>query len=181
MIMHRLPARAPRTPAAAALVALALAAACTSPPDSPEAAPVDLAAERAAVEAVLDDLHRLASEADFDAYFELFAEDAVFMGTDATERWSIPDFRGYAIPADGSPPRGWTYHMTERHVFVDADGSTAWFDERLDNENYGETRGTGVLVKTDAGWKFAQYNLTIPVPNELARDFVGRIREVTGG
>ncbi|MDT8342448.1 MAG: nuclear transport factor 2 family protein [Longimicrobiales bacterium] len=130
----------------------------------------------AAVDSVLDALHRLAAEGDFDTYFGLLTPDAVFMGTDATERWSVDEFRGYAAGSSG-----WTYHTTERHVFVDADGSTAWFDERLHNARYGETRGTGVLVRTPAdGWKIAQYNLTIPVPNALALELVERIREVEG-
>ena len=171
-----------RTAPLLAVCAILLAACAAPTEDAPAAAPpVDTAAETEAVDQVLSDLHRLAAEADFDAYFRLFTEDAVFMGTDATERWSIPDFQGYAIPADGSPPRGWEYAMTERHIYLDADGNTAWFDERLDNANYGETRGTGALIKTGEGWKITQYNLTIPVPNELARELVAQIREVTGG
>lgn len=161
----------------AGLLALLTLTACAP---ATEAAPVDRAAEEAAVSAVLDDLHRLAAEADFEPYFQLFTEDAVFFGTDATERWSIPEFQGYAIPEDGTPPRGWDYRMTERHVFLDGDGDTAWFDERLENVNYGETRGTGVLIRTSEGWKISQYNLTIPIPNELAREFVDRIRSRAG-
>ena len=148
-------------------MAVLLLTACAAPAPPP----VDRTAELAAAESVLDDLHRLASEGDFDAYFELFTPAAVFMGTDATERWSVEEFRGYASGSDG-----WTYRMTERHVFLDEDGGTAWFDERLDNQAFGETRGTGVLLRTDAGWKIAQYNLTIPVPNGLARDLVARIQ-----
>lgn len=153
--------------------------ACTTPESGADPADpaVDVERERAAVDRVLSDLHRLASEGNFDAYFELLTDDAVFMGTDATERWSVEDFRSFAA---ASP--GWTYHMTQRHVFVAADGRTAWFDERLDNARYGDTRGTGVLVKTDAGWKIAQYHLTIPMPNALAGEFVERIRtEAAGG
>lgn len=151
--------------------ALVVAVAACAPAPPP---PVDLAAERAAVDAVLSDFHRLASEADFDAYFELFTDDAVFFGTDASERWTVDEFRGYAAGA----PTGWTYDMTERHIFLGADGNTAWFDERLDNARYGETRGTGALVKTPEGWRIAQYNLTIPVPNALAGDLVQRIAEL---
>ena len=166
--------RNPRRTPFRALVPVLLAAACAPPSgdgsDAPP--PPDPAAERAAAEEVLEALHRLASEGDFDAYFQLFTPDAVFMGTDATERWSVDDFRGYAAGSSG-----WSYRMTERHVFVDADASTAWFDERLENANYGETRGTGVLRKTPQGWKIVQYNLTIPIPNPLAREFAGRIRE----
>lgn len=170
----RIPRRTPFLPAALVLLSGACAPPAGEGPASGTAPDRD--AERTAAEAVLVDLHRLASEGDFDAYFTLFTPDAVFMGTDATERWSVDEFRGYAAGSSG-----WTYLMTERHVFVDADASTAWFDERLENANYGETRGTGVLVNTDAGWKIAQYNLTIPIPNALAREFAGRIREHTGG
>lgn len=156
------------------LAFLAVTAACapSAPDPADEGPPPDLSAESAAVDSVLSTLHTLASAGDFDAYFALYTPDAVFMGTDATERWSLDDFRGYAAASSG-----WTYQVTERHVFVDPDASTAWFDERLRNENYGETRGTGVLVNTAAGWKIAQYNLTIPIPNPLAREFADRIRE----
>jgi hypothetical protein len=43
----------------------------------------------AVVSIVLDALHEAASRADGRTYFELFAHDAVFFGTDATERWPI--------------------------------------------------------------------------------------------
>lgn len=136
--------------------------------------------DHAAVGAVLDALHRAASEADFDGYFGLYAADFVFLGTDATERWGREEFMEYAR-GPFSQGRGWTYTPLERHVYVAADGGTAWFDERLDNANLGETRGSGVLVKESGAWKVAQYNLTIPIPNELAREFVARIREGGGG
>lgn len=146
---------------------LLVLAACTSAPVAP--AP-DLAAEKIAVDSVLSALHQAASAADWDRYFGLYTPDAVFFGTDATERWNLDAFRGYA-----SNSTGWTYLMTERHVFVDADGNTAWFDERLRNARYGESRGTGVLVKGDSGWKITQYNLTFPIPNNLAVEFTQRI------
>ena len=130
----------------------------------------------ATINTVLDDIHRLASEADFEGYFALYTHDAVFLGTDASERWTIEEFKQYAKPAfdRGS---GWTYTPTERHVFISEDGNTAWFDERLENDGFGECRGTGALVKEDGVWKVSQYNLTVPIPNELLRDVVAQIRE----
>ncbi len=129
-----------------------------------------------AAAATLDALHAAASDADGDRYFALFSEEGIFLGTDATERWTVDEFRAYAMPLF-EQGRGWTYTLTERHVYLSEDGATAWFDERLRNEGLGDTRGTGVLVLRDGDWKVAQYNLTIPVPNELAGDFVARIRE----
>lgn len=153
------------------VVLLVAAAACTAEP-APAPSP-DLAAERAAVDSVLTTLHATASAGEWDRYFALYAPDAVFFGTDATERWDLEAFRGYAAGSTG-----WTYDMTERHVFVDRDGNTAWFDERLQNASYGETRGTGVLVKGDSGWRIVQYNLTIPIPNDLAGEFARQIIEL---
>ncbi len=131
--------------------------ACT-PDAAPVAAP-DLAAERAAVDSVLTALHQSASSADWNRYFDLYAPDAVFFGTDATERWNLDEFRGYATASNG-----WTYTPTERHIFLDADANTAWFDERLENASYGETRGTGVLVKGDSGWKISPVQPHDPDP-----------------
>jgi hypothetical protein len=39
-----------------------------------------------------------------------------------------------------------------------------------------ETRGSGVLVLEGGRWKVAQYNLSIPIPNELVREIVRVIR-----
>jgi len=69
--------------------------------------------------------------------------------------------------------------VEERHVFLGPGGHVAWFDEDLSNEKYGRCRGTGVLTKTEDGWRISQYNLTIPIPNALAPAVVEMIR--TGG
>ena len=71
--------------------------------------------------------------------------------------------------------------MLERHVYIASGAKTAWFDERLENEGLGETRGSGVLLKENGEWKVAQYNLTIPIPNELSRDVVRQIRALVDG
>ena len=129
---------------------------------------------RAAIEAVLDDFHAAASEADGERYFAHFAAGAVFYGTDATERWDVAAFRAFCEPYF-SRGTGWTYEATERAVFLGAGGETAWFDERVRNAKYGELRGTGVLVWEGGRWRIAQYNLAFPVPNELAPDLVERV------
>lgn len=125
---------------------------------------------------VLDRFHRAASEADGAVYFSLLADDAVFIGTDITERWSVDQLKAFAEPYF-SKGRGWIYVPGERHVTVLPGGRTARFDENLSNESYGTCRGTGTLILTSAGWRISQYNLTIPIPNELAKDVVARIKE----
>lgn len=144
------------------------------------ASPATLAAQddaTGAVEETLDAFHRAASEANGATYFGLFHDDGVFLGTDATERWTVGEFRAYAEPFF-SQGRGWTYTLLERHVSVSSGGDVAWFDERLMNASLGETRGSGVLLWDGDRWKVAQYNLTIPIPNEMAGDVARRIREL---
>jgi ketosteroid isomerase-like protein len=41
---------------------------------------------------LLDSWHK-AAEAKFDTYFDKMTEDAVFIGTDATENWGKPAFK----------------------------------------------------------------------------------------
>ena len=159
--------------AAAGLLGLALVACAAGCATRPLETP-GLDAARA-VGAVLDDFHRAAADADFDRYFDHFAENAVFLGTDATERWTVEEFRAYARPYFG-PGGGWTYRPRNRSVSFTPDGRTAFFDELLDNQGLGETRGSGVLVLEDGGWKVAQYNLSIPIPNALADEVVRLIR-----
>ncbi|MBL8767081.1 MAG: nuclear transport factor 2 family protein [Planctomycetes bacterium] len=123
---------------------------------------------------VLDTLHDAASKADGPRYFDTFTADAVFIGTDATERWTLDQFKAYAEPffAQG---KGWTYEPKERHVRVD--GACAWFDERLDNAKYGATRGSGVLTRgADGTWRIAHYVLSMAVPNDKAAKVVDVIR-----
>jgi len=154
---------------APALVAGALCA-CAGP-----GTPVPGLADEEAASAVIDDFHTAAAEADFDRYFAHFAEGAVFLGTDASERWTVAEFMAFARP-HFRPGGGWTYLPRDRHVSFTPDGRTAYFDELLDNEGLGETRGSGVLVREDGAWKVAQYDLSIPIPNELAGQVVARIR-----
>ncbi len=142
----------------------------------PDAAGGDDEDPKAAVSKVLDTLHDAASKADGARYFGLFTEDAVFLGTDASERWTITAFKAFAKPYFDKG-KGWTYTKKERNVDVDAKAGYAWFDELLDNESYGVCRGSGVLRKTGSTWRIVQYNLTIPIPNALAKEFAARIRE----
>ena len=141
-----------------ALFFLCVAASCaaTKPPDLQS---------KAEVNNVLDDWHNAASKADEERYFGHFAKEAVFLGTDATERWDMPAFRAYAHPYF-SQGKGWSFHSVRRDITMEASG-VAWFDEALETPNLGPARGSGVLLKdTDGQWKIAQYNLSVPIPNE---------------
>jgi ketosteroid isomerase-like protein len=128
------------------------------------------------VAAVLDALHNSASKAEADTYFNLFANDAIFIGTDAEEFWTIEQFKSYTMPYF-SKGQGWTYIPENRDIKFTKSGDVAWFYEILISESYGTTRGTGVLVRSeDKEWKITQYHLTIPIPNDFAKDFADKIK-----
>lgn len=127
------------------------------------------------VSKVLDHLHRFASTFDAESYFNLFTEDAVFLGTDASERWTLTEMKDWAVPLFNSG-KGWTYSSQERHVYLSDDGCTSWFDEILNNDKFGICRGSGVLNKIKMQWKIAQYNLTIPIPNDIALSVVNMVK-----
>jgi ketosteroid isomerase-like protein len=147
---------------------------------TPEEAPVNVDALAAEARATLDDFHAAAAAADGARYFGHFAADGVFLGTDATERWTVDAFRAYAKPHFDAG-KGWTYTATDRHVDVDAGGAYAWFDELLANAKLGPCRGSGVLRREAGAWKVVQYNLSIPIPNDLALDVAEQVRRHAQG
>jgi ketosteroid isomerase-like protein len=129
---------------------------------------------KAAVTAVLDDWHKAAAAADEARYFGHFTADAVFLGTDATERWTRDEFRAWAKP-HFSKGKAWSFKAVSRNISFSKDGAVAWFDEALDTPNLGPSRGSGVLVKEGNTWKIAQYNLSVPIPNDLMGEVKNRI------
>ena len=123
--------------------------------------------QNTSINSLLDGLHQDAHEGNFKSYFSRYDKNAVFLGTDKTERWTIEEFKAYARPAfnDG---HGWTYSVVERNL--EGDGDTRWFDEILFNEKLGHCRGTGVVQLINNEWKIAHYALTMLVPNTIAAD-----------
>lgn len=112
---------------------------------------------------MLDDWHAAASVANEARYFGHFAPYGVFLGTDGTERWTVPEFLAYARPRFAKG-KAWSFHATHREITMR--GDVAWFDEDLATERLGPARGSGVVVREDGVWKIAQYNLSIPIPND---------------
>ncbi len=129
---------------------------------------------------VLDDFHDAAAVGDEQRYFAILPDDAVFLGTDASERWTGAKFREFALPYF-QRDSAWTYVSIARHVRIAPSGDVAWFDEVLDNAAYGECRGSGVLVRRGDAWVLQLYDLTIPIPNDLAGNICQRIRAFAGG
>lgn len=142
-----------------------------------QAVPSGEGAQLADADALLDRFHQAASRADGQTYFSLFTPSGRFVGTDASEQWSVEEFRAYAEPYF-SQGRGWTYAPQEREIRLSPVECrcVATFDEVLSNESYGLVRGSGTLIRGDDGWKIEHYVLSFTVPNVKARDVVAAIK-----
>ena len=125
---------------------------------------------KANINATLNSWHKAAADANYNDYFSLMTDDAVFIGTDATENWGKKAFQAYSKP-HFDKGKAWNFTTLERHIYFDKTGKTAWFDELL-NTQMKICRGSGVLVKIDTEWKIKQYVLSMTIPNENSNEVV---------
>ncbi|AYO57281.1 hypothetical protein CO230_03550 [Chryseobacterium sp. 6424] len=114
---------------------------------------------------VLDDLNAFAAAADYKNYFDLYAEESTFIGTDATEVWNKKEFMVWAKPFFDKG-KAWNFTSLKRNITFSKNGTYAWFDEILDTQMK-ICRGSGVLEKIGGEWKIRQYVLSATVPNDV--------------
>lgn len=120
---------------------------------------------------VLDIWHKAAGQANFDAYFDVFSDDAIYIGTDPTENWNKQEFIKFAKPFFDRG-RAWNFTALERNIYFSSDRKTVWFDELLDTQMK-ICRGSGVMVMDEKGnWKIKQYVLSMTIPNDNTDEVV---------
>ncbi|PJA70460.1 DUF4440 domain-containing protein [Candidatus Pacearchaeota archaeon CG_4_9_14_3_um_filter_31_7] len=120
------------------------------------------------IDTLLTNWHHAAAIADAKTYFGYLAEDAIFLGTDAKERWTKKEFEKWAEPWF-KKKSAWNIYATKRNIYLSYDETYAWFDEVL-VAGFGPARGSGILIKTKLGWKIKHYNLAMTIPNEIVKD-----------
>ncbi|MBS4057736.1 MAG: nuclear transport factor 2 family protein [Bacteroidales bacterium] len=121
--------------------------------------------EEEQIATLLDQFNQAAAAGNFEAYFGFFAADAIFIGTDGTERWNKKDFMQWSKPYFDRG-KAWDFTSIERHISFSKSGEMAWFDELLETQMK-LCRGSGVLEKDENGWKITQYVLSMTIPNSL--------------
>jgi hypothetical protein len=114
--------------------------------------------------ALLDEWHKAAATANYNNYFRLMADNAIFIGTDATENWNKKNFMIWAKPYFDRG-RAWSFTSLERNIYFDKTGNTAWFDELL-NTQMKICRGSGVVTREGKTWRIQQYVLSMTIPND---------------
>ncbi len=115
---------------------------------------------------MLDQWHRDVATYNYEAYFDKMTNDAVFVGTDASEVWQKKEFQDFAKPFF-LKKQTWNFIPVSRHIYG-AKENIAWFDEILDTW-MGLCRGSGVVVKKGAKWKIQHYVLSIAIPNDITK------------
>lgn len=119
----------------------------------------------------MDAWHLAAAQADAETFFGSMAEEGVYLGTDASERWLRDEFKEWAGPFF-KREKAWDFKAFERNVSFSPDKKIAWFDEKLDTW-MGVCRGSGILMmNTDDVWEIHHYNLAVTVPNENIQEFL---------
>jgi ketosteroid isomerase-like protein len=129
--------------------------------------------DTATLHAFINAWHVAAAQANADLFFGSMAEDAIYIGTDATERWNKQEFITFAKPYFDKG-KAWDFKSYNRDLHVSKNAQYAWFSELLTTW-MGVCRGSGVLEKTKQGWKIKQYHLSVTVPNDLVRDFISLV------
>jgi len=132
--------------------------------------------QRQGAEQALTKFHQAAANANLTQYFNLLTDNAIYLGTDANERWTKTTFKEYVEPLF-KQGHGWLYSKIARNITISEDGKSAFFDELLSNKNYGLCRSTGLLLNTKQGWKIAQYSLSVPLPNAIAKNIIKQIQQ----
>lgn len=122
------------------------------------------------INTTLDNWHKAAAKADFKSYFDVLTDDAIYIGTDATENWNKKQFEAFAKPYFDKG-RAWNFTALERNIYFSSDKKMVWFDELL-NTQMKICRGSGVMVKEKNVWKIKHYVLSMTVPNENSDEVV---------
>ena len=131
----------------------------------------DKKATRYEIDFILNSWHKAAAEANFDEYFNAMTDDAVFIGTDATENWNKQEFISFAKPYFDKG-KAWNFKALERNIYFSSDLKTVWFDELL-NTQMKICRGSGILVRdTNGNWKIKHYVLSMTIPNDKVDEVV---------
>jgi ketosteroid isomerase-like protein len=134
---------------------------------------ISIAQDTLTINKFINNWHLAASRADASTFFDSMDKDAIYIGTDKTERWTKTEFEGFALPYF-KKGKAWDFKPYNRDLHVTNDGDFAWFSELLSTW-MGVCRGSGILKKTDAGWKIEQYHLSVTVPNEIIKDFISLV------
>ncbi len=114
--------------------------------------------------------HKAAADANINSYFGMMSEDAIYIGTDASERWTKKEFFQFCEP-HFSKGKAWDFKPYNRQINFSKDGKTIWFDELLETW-MGVCRGSGVIRNENNTLLITHYHLSVTIKNEKVKEFL---------
>jgi ketosteroid isomerase-like protein len=126
--------------------------------------------QEAEINQLLDNWHQAAAVADEETFFGSMTPDAIYIGTDKTERWSAEELKKWSTEYFDRDT-AWNFRPYDREIHFSADGKTAWFSELLETW-MGICRGSGILERIGKDWKIRQYHLSVTIDNDKIKDFI---------
>ena len=129
--------------------------------------PVDIEAEKAALNEVMDKLDSAAEEEDRTVFVSLLTEDALFCGTDPSEFWNKQEFVDLNQQDSDDSASEWEY-IGDRKLKVAPDGNSAIVVTQLMTAWSPKIplRMVYHFVKTNDGWMILFCNIAFIPKNE---------------
>jgi SnoaL-like protein len=118
----------------------------------------------------ITDWHKAAADANINSYFGMMSEDAIYIGTDASERWTKKEFFQFCEPYF-SKGKAWDFKPYNRQIYFSKDGKTIWFDELLETW-MGVCRGSGVIRNENNTLLITHFHLSVTIKNEKVKEFL---------
>jgi hypothetical protein len=109
-------------------------------------------------DAVLDALHEAGAASEPAGFFAQMTPGTVVLGVDGAGLLEGPVLRTH-FEERFAAGNAWDYRSTARSIRYSTDGDMAWFTESLESPDGGHGWGSGVVTRTAAGWRVAQYSV----------------------
>lgn len=116
------------------------------------------------IDQLISNWHQDAANANLGGYMRLMDSSFVYVGTDASEKWTKDEFSTFCKPYFDQN-KTWDFKSIDRTINISADQNSAWFYEILQT-HMGTCRGSGILELKNKQWKLRQYVLSLAIPNE---------------
>lgn len=143
---------------------LVLLSSCTNNTEQPSGSNTTaISTYKEQIAMMLDSFNIAAANSEYEKYFSFFADDATFIGTDATENWDKNSYMKWAKPYFDKKTT-WNFKSLNRHIYFGTNKDIAWFDELLETRMK-ICRGSGVVEKQNNKWRIKQYVLSMTIPN----------------
>lgn len=123
----------------------------------------------------MDAWHHAAATADQNVFFGSMAADAIYLGTDASERWLRDELKSWSAKYFKGD-KAWDFTPYDRQLYWSDNQRVVWFEELLDTW-MGTCRGSGVLMRAGDSWVLKHYDLAVMVPNDVIEDFIDLVKE----